>query len=136
MTWEYRCIQCGHRLTMDGGEMPTKCPGCGDTRWVCRCPEIMAVKQTLATYPTMLSDTDELCHPQNSTGMGESGRIKRNRRGRGRPPVTIPDGQIAQLAAEGYGAKRITDVLLGQGVVVSYRTVIRRLHSIEAGNLA
>jgi len=84
----------------------------------------------------MLSDTGELCHPQNSTGMGESGRIKRNPRGRGRPFVTIPDGQIAQLAAEGYGAKRITDVLLGQGVVVSYRTVIRRLHRIEAGNLA
>jgi len=133
MTWENRCINCGHRRETSDGEMPEKCPTCGGTRWVCRCFDIMTARRTLATYPDNVTGTDELCHPQTNATVGQSGHIKRNQRGRGRPWATIPDGQIAELAADGYGAKRITDVLAGQGVVVSYRTIVRRLHRIEAG---
>lgn len=130
--WRYHCRRCGHEVDLLAA-FPETCPGCGAGGWWGK----LTTTGGSATSPTMSEYSDELWRATTDSPMHESGANNgilaaplTVTRGRGRPFMPTPDDLITELAAEGYGCRRIADELGLRGEVVSPRTVARRMKAL------
>lgn len=133
--WLNICVDCGHRLITQGPELPGQCPGCKNWRWLCHLQN--PIKRTEPSLVGGCEDTTpEFCPPKTDAVLAKIMMDKNNARPtqsdvkRGRPPVKVPDDLIQKLSSEGLGAIRIAEKLKEQGVIISYKTVQRRLQGV------
>jgi len=132
--WLNICVDCGRRVITHGSELPGQCPECHGWRWLCHLRN-PAEEETLLSTEGDQNTTPEFCPPKNNTIVAKSLMDKKHMRPtynedkRGRPPATIPDDLIRQLSNEGWGSIRIAGKLQEMGIVVSYKTIQRRLQA-------
>jgi DNA-directed RNA polymerase subunit RPC12/RpoP len=134
--WLYICVDCGHQVTA-GVDFHGDCPKCHRSRWLCHWLNKDKAKEDTKNkaLPTKMGRNEAMgiCHPITSplrailkgdttTPTTPQGMVKT---GVKRPAV--PDDLIIELASKGYGCKTIAAKLVEQGIVVSYRTIQRRL---------
>jgi len=129
--WLNICVTCGNRVTTHGAELPEQCPECHGWCWLCHLQN--STKKESSFTEGYQNSTPEFCPPKNNAVMAKSLVDKinvpptDNDVKRGRPPVTVPDDLIQQLSSEGMGAIRIAEKLKERGIIISYKTIQRRL---------
>ncbi|UCH51224.1 MAG: helix-turn-helix domain-containing protein [Chloroflexota bacterium] len=130
--WFNICVDCGRRVITHGSELPGQCPGCHGWRWLCHLQN--PTEKIEPSSAERHQDTaTEFCPPKSNavaakTLMDKNGASPTDNGGkRGRPRVMIPDDLIQQLSSDGMGAIRIAEKLKEKGIVISYKTIQRRL---------
>lgn len=125
-TWEYRCVGCSE-LVIAGADFAGECPKCHGSRWLCHKVKVIVTPEQPdqpITPPTIMSPlklADDV-RIGGKTGVGDTLKT-----GPGRKQLDIPVGLIKKLAGQGLGVKQIASRLSDQGIVISYRTVQRRI---------
>lgn len=121
--WLNICVDCGNRVTTYGSGLPGQCPSCKGWRWSChwqnKTPEKKGLDPSEPPKDTGAGD----CHPINDALSANSKGDKLI------SPVQKVDDLIKTLAGQGLGCKAIERKLIEQGVVISYRTIARRLQT-------
>ena len=130
--WLNICVTCGAQKITHGPELPGQCEKCHGWRWLCHLQD--SIKKDKHSFTGGYKHiTPEFCPPKNNTVASKTLVDKINARPtdnggkRGRPPVTVPDDLIQQFSNEGMGAIRIAEKLRERGIIISYKTVQRRL---------
>lgn len=130
--WLNICVSCGKRVIIHGPELPGQCPACKGWRWLCHLQNSTG-KDEPSFAGGHQNTTPEFCPPKNNAVATRTLMDKINvppkdsEVKRGRPLVMVPDDLIRQLSSEGMGAMRIAEKLRESGIVISYKTVQRRL---------
>ena len=136
-SWLYVCITCGNRLTAGPG-FQGSCPGCHGIRWLCHWLD----KDTERAAPIVDKLPERTERGQdNLSPLKHTPVVVRTRDSErltlsstpgtspGRKETLLPVDLISRLASQGLGCKAISTKLLEQGIVVSYRTIQRRLQA-------
>lgn len=130
--WLDICVDCGNWVITRGPELPGQCPKCHGGRWLCHLQN--PAKDSEPSFAGGYEHTTpELCPPKTDAVLAKTVVDKKkvqptnNEVKRGRPPVMIPDDLIRQLSSEGLGSIRIAEKLKEKGIIISYKTVQRRL---------
>jgi len=133
--WLNICVDCGNRLITHGPGLPGQCPVCKNWRWLCHLQN--PVKDDEATFAGGYEHTaPEFCPPKSDVVLAKTVLDKieveptNNEVKRGRPTVIVPDDLIRRLSSEGLGSIRIAEKLKEQGIIISYKTVQRRLQGV------
>lgn len=133
--WLNICVDCGRKVITHGPELPGQCPGCKGWRWLCHLQNSTR-KEKPPLVEKHRNTAAEFCPPKDAPEtaktMVDKIRVQPSGNGdkRGRPRVMIPDDLIQQLSNEGMGAIRIAEKLKEHGIVISYKTVQRRLQGV------
>lgn len=137
--WRYQCKSCGHEVGIDAA-LPKVCPGCQATGWWGK----FTCATRRATNPSVPNHTEQICHPITDGDMHGCGQNNGDCGGlltpakpegiRGPKFRAIPDDLVLELAGQGNGAKRIAMALADRGIMVSSRTIHRRLVAAGRGH--
>ena len=131
--WCYQCKSCGHVVGTDTA-FPKKCPGCQAAGWWGKLTPGARQDSMVEGVPQIRgisNHTAELCPAKVGIPVGQPAQDKREVR-RGARPRKLPQDLIEQWAREGCGSIVIARKLGEQGIIVSYRTILRRLQQIAA----
>ena len=142
--WLYTCTGCGYQR-LAGVVFSQPCKKCGGHGWMChwlkKFGEIPEKSVVIASVPDNnngkacdktpdpIGRHDNVLSPLNHTdNVTERGNLKELTPTTGRPEIILPTEEIIQLASQGLGCRAIATKLLEEkGIVVSYRTIQRRL---------
>jgi len=142
--WLNICIGCGRHKTTHGPELPSECPECHGTRWLCHLlsqnePEAAQENKISRGKPADPIKTGNGILSQGSTfnkmtktselSEMESARVQENltRPRRGRKPRAVPGDLIKELSDQGYSSRQIAEELDRRGFQMSYRSIQRYL---------